>query len=68
MSTEGGKFYIFLTNGGIAYIEQTDLDFKQTVALTTTALITERNVHIRYPDGTACNAMYGVIQGLAISR
>lgn len=68
MSTDSGNFYIMLSNGGIAYINKSDPDFAQTVALVTTALLTDRSLHIRYADGTACNVLYGVIEGLGISR
>lgn len=67
-ATEEGNFYIFFSNGGIGLINQTDGDFKQSVALATTALVTDRNLNLRYPDGTACTAQYGPIMGLGMDR
>lgn len=67
-ATEEGNFYIFFSNGGIGLINQADGDFKQSVALATSALLTDRNLSIRYPDGTTCTAQYGPIIGLGMDR
>lgn len=67
-AAEEGNFYIFFSNGGIGLINQADGDFKQSVALATSALLTDRNLSIRYPDGTTCTAQYGPIIGLGMDR
>jgi hypothetical protein len=67
-ATEEGNFYIFFSNGGIGLINEADKDFKQSVALATAALMTDRNLNVRYPDGTTCTAQYGSIIGLGMDR
>jgi hypothetical protein len=70
MSGDDGNFYIYLSNGGLAYINKNNDpgDFNTTVALATSAVLTEKNLVIRFVDGTACNAMFGVIVGLQMNR
>ena len=65
-SGDDGNVYIFLTNGGIARINQDDDDFRQTFALATAALLAGRGMVVRYADGTSCSASMATILGLRI--
>lgn len=63
---DDGNFYIFLSNGGLGVINQSDPDFKPTITLATAALLTNRGMVLRYADGTSCSASMAPILGLRI--
>ena len=54
---DDGWFYVYYTNGGSSRIFNTDQDFKQVFALVTTALVTDRDITVRYAGNSIlCNA------------
>jgi hypothetical protein len=54
---DDGWFYVYYTNGGSSRLVNTDQDFKQVFALVTTAIVTDRNITVRYAgNGIACTA------------
>lgn len=55
-SGDDGYVYIYFTNGGLAAIYPTDPDKELTVSLAMTALVSSRQVGVRFTaDGIACN-------------
>jgi hypothetical protein len=55
---DDGWFYVYYaTPGGSSRIFHTDQDFKQVFALVTTAIVTDRDITVRYAgNGIACTA------------
>ena len=54
---DDGWFYVYYTNTGSSRIFNTDQDFKQVFTLVTTAIVTDRDITVRYAgNGIACNA------------
>lgn len=54
---DDGWFYVYYTNNGSSRIVNTDQDFKQVFTLVTTAIVTDRDITVRYAgNGISCTA------------
>lgn len=54
---DDGWFYVYYTNLGSSRIVNTDQDFKQVFTLVTTAIVTDRDITVRYAgNGISCTA------------
>jgi hypothetical protein len=54
---DDGWFYVYYTNSGSSRIFNTDQDFKQVFALVTTAIVTDRDITVRYAGNSiSCTA------------
>jgi hypothetical protein len=67
-SADGGNLYVFFSNGGLGYIRADNANYKTTVALATAAILAQKDVTVRYVDGTACNAKFALFEGLGLPR
>jgi hypothetical protein len=62
-----GAFYVVYSNGGSAVIVASDPDFKQTVALITTAIVADKQLDVRYSsDGVSCSATMQALIGVRL--
>jgi len=67
-TADGGNLYVFFSNGGLGYIRADNAGYKTTVALATAAIVAQKNVTVRYPDGTACHATFALFEGFGLPR
>ena len=68
ISTDEGNVYVYYTTPGIGQIFHTDADFKMTSALALSAILTDRHLIVRYPDGRACTDIFVPILGVQLTK
>jgi len=69
LAGDEGSFYISYSNGGSGAIASADPDFKQTVMLVTAAILSEKDIDVRYAgNGVSCTSAGQLLVGVRLWR
>lgn len=67
-TADSGTLYVFFSNGGIGQIYKTDPKYTAVLGMAMTAVTAQKNVSVRYADGTSCGQQFANIEGFGLPR